>query len=201
MAKLGVESLDLPDVRQSHNYDCGAAVAMAVGRYFGVGPANEEAWIGLVGAIPEAGTPAAGIVQAMRDLGLSTIAASDMNVEDLADFVNAGHPVICSGQYLQESQDETIGHFVVVVGVAADEVFLQDPLAGRVSLPADKFVALWHDWDPDGTALIRFGIAVGNGSLELGVRSQVSSAAGSLSANGVSHPAPPYPRLSSQESM
>src|SRR5262245_20155067 len=146
----------VPDVRQSNGHSCGAAVALAVGQFFDVGPNNEEAWIEMVGAAPEIGTAVAGIVQALHQVGLYALPTNDMAIDELAAWLQAGHPVICAMQYYdgtpEKQEAEMVGHFVVVVGVGPDMVVLQDPLAGRVELEAETFVELWHDRDTDDTA-------------------------------------------------
>lgn len=170
--------LDLPDVRQTDNYGCGAAAAMAVGRYFGVGPETFQEWEKLLGTDPQQGTPPEAIIAGLQGLGLQAQARQLMTLNDLQACWQAGQPVICCIQDYGDDAgpgDYEDGHYVVVIGLGmGGYVFVQDSSAdnaldgsgsdaapGRVIIPAGKFLQVWHDKTDDGRFFIRYGIAVG----------------------------------------
>jgi HK97 family phage portal protein len=140
--------LDVPDVRQEGDADCGAAATMAVCKFFGVGPDTEEEYVAALGTTEEEGTEAPRIAAYLEQLGLSVEASEGLTVEDLGDYVAEGKPVICAIQDyagLQEEDRSEGGHYVVVIGVEGDSLTLQDPVAGRVSVERATFEDHWHD--------------------------------------------------------
>jgi HK97 family phage portal protein len=187
------ELLDLPDVRQSDDYSCGAACAMAVGRYFGVGPTTLEEWKAALGTDKAKSTDPMAIVSYLSELGLSVMAAGDMTVDDLKRFWQAGAPVICPIQeYGIPSKQASFkyGHYVVSIGVALGCVFVFDPsidnalarpggsqgkkpdpgvdqAAGESLIREDDWLDVWHDQGADGREYVRFGIAVSDGPIVL----------------------------------
>lgn len=154
------KALDLPDVRQSYDYDCGASATQTVCQFYGIGPATEDEYVEALGTTPEGGTPPDSIVTFLTGLGLQVEARNDMTIPDLAA---AGCPVICCIQdYEDEPADipqERAGHYVVVAEATDDTVTLQDPSAGRVEMPTIDFLARWEDTDGEGQ-FIHFGITV-----------------------------------------
>lgn len=181
--------IDLPDIRQEFNFDCGAAAAMAVGAYFGVGPATLEEWRIALGTTEKDSTRPMAIVEYFLDLGLSVTATHGMSVDDLAACWKKGMPVLTPIQeYGIPSKQASFeyGHYVVVIGVALGQIFVQDPsfdnaleepggsqgetedpgvdaAPGRMMIDEDTWMAVWHDVDADGKPYIQFGIAVGQG--------------------------------------
>jgi HK97 family phage portal protein len=97
-ADLGKELLDLEDVRQPTHWSCGAAAAMATGRYFGKGPVTIEEWIEALGTDLAQSTDPMRIVAYLSSLGLAVTACHDLTVDDLREFWKKGMPVICCVQ-------------------------------------------------------------------------------------------------------
>jgi HK97 family phage portal protein len=169
--------LEVPDIRQPDTYSCGAACAMSVGKFFGVGPADLEDWKKALDTTEENSTRPFAIVKYLSELGLVVTAAGGLSMEDLAGFWRAGHPVICPVQeYGIPSKQASFdyGHYVVVIGVGHGYVFVQDPSVdnvlegedadqapGRMLIAEDTWLKVWHDQDVDGNQYERFGIAVG----------------------------------------
>lgn len=179
--------IDLPDIRQEDNYSCGAAIAMSVGQYFGVGPATLEEWKTALGTDEEQSTRPMAIVEYFLDLGLSVNAAHGMSLDDLKGYWKKGWPVICPIQeYGVPSKQASFdyGHYVGVIGVALGHVFVQDPSIdnaleepggsqgevedpgvdqdpGRSMIAEETWMQVWHDEDADGKQYVQFGIAVG----------------------------------------
>lgn len=155
-------TLDVPDVQQQYPYDCGAAATMAVCQFFGVGPATEDAYIAALGTTEADGTPPENIIKYLGDVGLEVEARNDLTIPDLAQCVSEGRPVICPIQDYEEAPQEIpqekAGHYVVVVSADDDNIGLQDPSAGRVTMPTLDFLARWEDTD-EVDEYVHFGIA------------------------------------------
>ena len=121
---------ELPDVRQPNNYACGACSAMAVGRFFGVGPETEPEWEEALGTTEAHSTSPQAIATYLMSLGLSVEARQGMTVNDLAEAIAGGKLVICPGQYYMEQRDPSAewkyGHWQVVFRVLPDMVLVQD---------------------------------------------------------------------------
>lgn len=172
------ELLPVPDVRQPNHYSCGAAAAMCVGRYFGVGPESYEEWEAALGTTVEQSTHPMRIVKYLTELGLSVVAAHNMTLDDLAAYWRRGMPVICPVQdylaNLPPAAEFDYGHYLTVIGCGLGHVFCQDSSEdntilpqygssadpGRVMIAFDKWLKTWHDQDIDGVKYTRFGIAV-----------------------------------------
>jgi ATP-dependent Clp protease, protease subunit len=168
--------LNVPDVPQQFDYDCGAAVTASVCEFFSVPLPDYQQYIEQLGTTPERGTDVKRIVGFLIERGLAVTAAGDMDEDDLQRFFTAGQPVICPVQDYGTPADETAnrsGHYVVVVGVGLGQVFLRDPSFARLVkdtgdessthriVSIAEFLADWHDVDADGRRYVRFGIAVG----------------------------------------
>lgn len=154
------KAIDLPDLRQSYDYDCGASATQTVCQFYGVGPATEDEYVEALGTTPEGGTPPEAIVTFLQGLGLQVEARNDLTIPDLA---GAGVPIICCIQdYEDEPADiaeERAGHYVVVSEATDDTVTFQDPSGGRVEMPTLDFLARWEDTDGEGQ-FIHYGIIV-----------------------------------------
>lgn len=141
--------LDVPDIRQQENWDCGPAATMAVCRFLGTGPETEQEYVDGMGTTEE-GTSPAQIVGYLRSLDLAVEEGEGKSLDDLATYTASGKPVICAVKAGKS------GHWVVVCGVEADTVHVHDPLSGRVTVQADDFVRDWRDG-----SYSHYGIAVG----------------------------------------
>jgi hypothetical protein len=168
--------VEVPDIRQPDNYSCGAACAMSVGKYYGVGPDTIGEWKKLLGTNVAKSTAPDMIYKVLTNLGLQCIAARDMTVEDLCYYHKLGVPVICP---IQEWGDPRVkasskyGHYVVVVGVGYGYVFVQDPSIdnvldgegadnskGKMMICECEWCKDWHDEGVDEEPLHHYGIAV-----------------------------------------
>lgn len=142
----GVTILDLPDVRQRADYDCGAAAFACVTRY----------WEGRgrkIKSHPINGTPIDQMEPALLSAGYC-VQGGNMEVSDLRHHTRAGRPVLCL------IQSDGCGHWVVVRGVNRGRVYIADPADGLRSIAAAEWESLWHDTDRRGTVFRRHGLAV-----------------------------------------
>ncbi len=180
--------LDLPDVRQEDVFSCGAAAAMSVGRYFGAGPETLAEWKEVLGTDVKESTSPQEIVRYLTSLGLQVSVAGGLTLDHLRQAWQSGRPVICPIQeYGVPSKQASFdyGHYVVVVGAALGQVFVQDPAIenvlgvpggdvpvgtsdpdelqapGRSMILEAVWERVWHDKDAEGNEYDHFGIIVG----------------------------------------
>lgn len=177
--------IEVPDIHQPDPHSCGAAAAMSVGRYFGVGPTTIEEWKDALNTDEEESTHPASIVAYLRSLGLNVEAFAGANLSTLDQYLDKGWPVICPIQdYGPTTTGTSHGHYAVVIGRMKNQyIFAQDPSAsnvvagghdeplsdtgsvqvpGRVMIAEEDFLTAWHDEDNAGNPFVRFGIAVGS---------------------------------------
>ena len=171
--------LEVPDVRQPDHYSCGAAAALSVGQYHGVGPATLGAWKRLLGTDVEESTHPAAIAGAFRAFGCEVEERHGADVAWLAGCVRRGMPVICPvqdyGPWIPAAARFDYGHYLTVIGVHPQGyVFCQDSsednvladsgsvqMPGRVMICTIDWLRAWHDVDAAGVPYVHHGIAVG----------------------------------------
>lgn len=134
--------IEVPDIRQPDDYSCGAAAAMSVGKYWGVGPDSLKEWKKALGTNRGTSTHPFVIREYLKSLELQVEDAENMSLEDLHGYWERGMPVICMiqewGNPLEEGKHEdepkrgekpqfAYGHFCVSLGVSLGYVFVQDP--------------------------------------------------------------------------
>ena len=137
--------LTLPDVRQRHPHDCGAAAYACVVGYL-LGKRQR------IGADPHDGVHPFELEPALRRAGLATVSGS-MTLADLAHHQRRGRPVCC----LIRTDDG--GHWVVSRGVTATRVHFHDPACGFRWLSHADWLTAWHDQDRHGTVFRAHGVA------------------------------------------
>jgi uncharacterized protein len=159
--------LPLPDVRQGTAYSCGASALQAVLAYWGV-EIREDKLMELLGTDPEVGTPPQAILRTAQDMGLKATLQEHLTLDDLAQHLEAGLPVIVAGQAWREDVSGTwadeweCGHYMVVIGLDHENVYFEDPslLGSRGFIPREQFLERWHDVDGLGRKYLRLGILV-----------------------------------------
>lgn len=144
---------------------------MAALVYFGVYDDAESILDAELGVTPEEGTRVDRIVAEARRYGLQADARVGLTIEDLERGLSRGDVVIVA---LQAWATKAVtdwrtnwedGHYVVVVGLSRDRVYVMDPSVrtGYAFLTRDQFVQRWHDYDLDrGRRIIfeRLGIVI-----------------------------------------
>lgn len=136
--------LNLPDIRQTQQYDCGRAAAMTVLKFFGkdelectlpvdrlhgTDPGQMETW--LRGRLP--------------------ILAGTCPVDVLRHSTEHSRPVVCLVSLYG-------GHWIVVRGVSRAWVHYQDPYCGRKKLRIPEFNEIYHDVSRFGFPLKEWGL-------------------------------------------
>jgi predicted double-glycine peptidase len=167
----------VPLISQSTSWTCGPAALMSALVYFGVFDDPESLLDEELGATPEEGTRVVRIAAEARRFGLRADVRTGLAVDDLSREVASGAVVIAA---LQAWPEERVadwstrwedGHYVVVVGVSRDRVYVMDPSVrtGYAYLTRKEFAARWHDYDVDGGRRVvwdRLGIVLrGRGGL------------------------------------
>lgn len=140
--------LDLPDVRQRDDYDCGEAAADTVFRFL---CGRSLSHVALSDAVD--GLHPSNLEAGLRRAGLA-VQSGTMTVADLQHHTRAGRPVLCPIAHHG-------GHWVVVRGVARGKVYYQCPTAGRLSLSLAQWVDAWRDSTRAAHDFDRWGIAAG----------------------------------------
>jgi predicted double-glycine peptidase len=165
----------VPLISQSAPWTCGPAALMATLVYFGVYDEAESRLDRELGATPEEGTPVRNIAAVARRFGLEAEARTGLSLADLARELASGAVVIVALQAWAAAQisdwraDWEDGHYVVVVGVTGERVYVMDPSVrtGYAYLPHDKFLDRWHDYDREGGRKVvwnRLGIVIRGGA-------------------------------------
>lgn len=137
--------LDIPDIRQQADYDCGAAALDAVLSFHGLrvrGPVR------LANAVQ--GMSPDTVEAVLRSVGLAVLSGT-MTVGDLRHLTRAGRPVLCP-------VSAGGGHWVVVRGVARGRVHFHCPTRGPVHTPELHWVAEWVDTSRSGQTFSHWGI-------------------------------------------
>jgi predicted double-glycine peptidase len=161
--RLAAELLDIPDTRQTFNYDCGAKAVQTVLAYYGV-DAREDKLMKQMGTTEE-GTAVVEVIRALEGAGLE-VEHGKMTVDRLKEAIDQKWPVILPLQAWAEDPmsidwvtDEEDGHYVIAIGYDGDRIFFEDPSSfRRVYLSEEEFLKRWHDKDEDGIIYCKYGI-------------------------------------------
>ncbi|HRY52890.1 MAG TPA: cysteine peptidase family C39 domain-containing protein [Candidatus Portnoybacteria bacterium] len=120
---------------------CGVTSLKMVFDYLGLS-LSEDRIKKITGANAKIGTPLAGIKKAVGQLGLKIMIKDNADFKDVAFWLNKNLPVIV-GWF---SQDE--GHYSVVVGLDAKNIYLLDPEFGqRRKISRIDFKRTWFDFE------------------------------------------------------
>jgi ABC-type bacteriocin/lantibiotic exporter with double-glycine peptidase domain len=156
--------LDIPQLRQTYGYDCGAKALQAVLAYYGI-EVREDVIMKKVKTTPE-GTSVNHIEQVARSYGLQ-VDSRRMNIHDVKEYLKKKIPVILALQAWTDKQivdwdkDWVDGHYVVAIGYSKDKVIFEDPSSfERTYITYDELEHRWHDEDTNGKKYLHHGIAV-----------------------------------------
>ena len=163
--------LPVPLVSQARPWTCGAAALMAALLYFGVFDDPESRLDDDLGATPDQGTSVVSIVAEARRFGLSAEARTHLTLADLDRELARGAVVIVALQAwaTHPVADWRVnwedGHYVVIVGLFADRVYVMDPSVrtGYGYLAREQFLERWHDYDLENDRPVvydRLGIVI-----------------------------------------
>lgn len=159
-------TVDLPSVSQQQDYTCGAAALLAIGRYYGVGPASEREVVRDMRFGTDGSDPAH-LVRALRRYRLAHIERRGMSDAELRAWLDARRPVVLMLQawggrasYRGHWAD---GHWVVAIGHDRRGVYLADPMieGARGCVSWRELAERWHDVEGRARHHVeRFGLVV-----------------------------------------
>jgi predicted double-glycine peptidase len=139
--------------RQMTDYSCGAAALRIVLSYWG-SDVDEAELMKLLHTNSEVGTNPEDIVNGARSLGFEAELLENLTLDELERLTSDGNPVIVLGQMWRSEREadrplEDVwdnGHYVVVLGVDTDYVYLQDPYIqmGKAFATRKSFEEHWH---------------------------------------------------------
>ncbi|USN45005.1 MAG: peptidase C39 family protein [Candidatus Woesearchaeota archaeon] len=158
-----MEQLDFPQLRQTYEWDCGAKSLQAVLTYYGI-EVREELVIEYAGTNATDGTSIVGMLKTLKKFKLQYDAKS-MSLKELREYIDKKIPVIVllqawGPENADYANDFHNGHWVVVVGYDATNVYFEDPYSfERTFLSNDDLEERWHSKEED-KVMENFGIAV-----------------------------------------
>jgi predicted double-glycine peptidase len=139
--------------RQITDYSCGASALRIVLSYWGR-DVDEAELMELLHTNAEVGTNPEDIVNGARSLGFDAQLFENLTLDQLERLTADGNPVIVLGQMWRSEREvdrplEDVwdnGHYVVVLGVDTDYVYLQDPYIqmGKAFATRKSFEDHWH---------------------------------------------------------
>jgi predicted double-glycine peptidase len=163
---LPAESLKVPLFRQSTSYTCGVASLQSILYYFNVYDGREDTLASMCNTTASDGTWPESIVQVAQSFpNITAFMKTGSSLADLKASLAAGNPVILDMQAWYEGEDDTSpppdwssdwedGHYVVLVGMDSDYIYIMDPSTGAryAYVPLEEFQKRWHDYNslPDG---------------------------------------------------
>ncbi len=145
--------LNVPVVLQGNDFSCGRAALQAILDAHGVAVDNLALGQAL-GTDPDDGTQPDALVDLVKSLGLPCEVRDHASLDDLAHALDAGAPCICC------VQKNGGGHWVTLVDMDEDYVYVMDPLSGMRTIPAADWLRDWHD-TAGGKTYTRWALAVG----------------------------------------
>lgn len=173
---LGALHLEVPCVRQTTLYTCGAASAVAALRAFDQ-PAHERALAKELRSSPQTGTLPANIVAAMKARGLGAVARTGLGLPELRSQLERGALVLVAYQAWRDDEKTPWrdhwddGHYSVVTGMDDKNVYLMDPsMDERGFVPHEEFKERWHDVDGNGVTVEQLGIVIDGARAAVGAR-------------------------------
>jgi len=157
--------LELPDLRQYSDFDCGVSVTQGILAYYGI-DSTESELISEMKIDPNWGTEPKQIETLMQNRGLEVV-SKQMTLEEIKSYIDQRTPVILDIQAWDENPDvdyETTkedGHYVIAIGYDDDGFIFEDPSwTGLAKLTYDELLKRWHDVDANNNELRNWGIAV-----------------------------------------
>ncbi|MCF7820550.1 MAG: C39 family peptidase [Candidatus Pacebacteria bacterium] len=156
--------IDLPQLRQTYKYDCGAKALQSVLVYFGIEVREDN--IMKLAKTTKDGTSIQGIVNVANKYGLKTD-SREMTINDIKNYIKKNIPVIIVLQAWTRNKkvvwekDWVDGHYVVGIGFTKDRVLFEDPSSfERTYLKYNELEKRWHDVDVNGKKYFHHGIAI-----------------------------------------
>jgi len=147
--------INIRNVRQTFDFDCGVTALQAVMEYYGVEMRVDDLLKEL--KTDEDGTHYANMIALAEKRGFTVFASEGVPLEELKRFIDTGYPVIVTVQAWAErymtleewKSDFDDGHYVVLIGYQGNIIIFEDPASPRRTwLTDEEFLARWHDTEP-----------------------------------------------------
>jgi predicted double-glycine peptidase len=143
----------LTRTRQMTEYSCGASALQAVLHYWGR-DIDEAGLMRLMGTSEDVGTYPENIARGVLELGLQAEVRDNLTLDEVQRFTAEVGPMIALGQVWRSQKSADVapedewdnGHYIVVLGVDAQNVYFQDPYLtmGKVVVTRRMFERHWH---------------------------------------------------------
>lgn len=136
-----------------HASMCGPAVIAMMLDYYGIQKTEEEV-AKLTGTSKELGTSDTDIKKALESFGLIGEIQNEASFDDIRRWLDKKVPVIVDwftrGRSDYDDFQVADGHYSIVVGLDAQNIYLQDPETGGLrTLDRDDFIRVWFDFKSD----------------------------------------------------
>ena len=143
--------LNLPDVKQSYDYDCGAKAVQAVLSYYSI-KTKESDLIDQLGTNEKNGTDISSIKKVLKTYDLD-VEMGQLSIEKLKESLDKNYPVIILLQSYPTKETKKDwkntnknGHYVIAIGYDDDTFTFEDPwVYKRVKISNENLLARWHD--------------------------------------------------------
>lgn len=147
--------LNVPNLRQAYNFDCGLTAMQAVLAYYGV-DLNSEQLRDAMRTDLKKGTPISAFEKAAKKFGLKIKIEENMTINQLKKYIDEKRPIIVAMQAWPKKRDKNMencwdeGHYAVVTGYGKNKLYFEDPACViKTYLPISEFKKLWHDMSYD----------------------------------------------------
>jgi len=165
--------IPIPNADQMKDYTCGASCLLAICKYYGIGPDEEDKYTLDMKIDEQEGSHPYQIIEAALKYGLSYQEVCPMSIEQLKDYIKDKKPAMiavqawaeddtnCDSNKLYSSAWE-YGHWIVAIGFDNNGIFFEDPVlqAVRGYLPYTDLLNRWHDLGPKGVRLLQYGLVL-----------------------------------------
>jgi len=156
--------LELPRLRQTYDYDCGATVLESILVYYGI-DVREDILMKNAGTTKD-GTPIPGILKTVKKYGLKYV-SKQMDLEEIKGYLDKKIPIILLIQawtkkkMIDWKKDWMDGHYAVAVGYDRNKIYFEDPSSFKLAYLTYKELEMrWHDVDIKGKKYFNHGIAI-----------------------------------------
>jgi ABC-type bacteriocin/lantibiotic exporter with double-glycine peptidase domain len=136
---------------------CGPASLKMVLAYYGTEKDEEEIAV-KCGRDPNFGTDDKCLKEAAEGYGFKAEIQNEASFEDVQNWLDKKVPVIVDwftrGRSDYDDSEVADGHYSVVVGLDAENIYLQDPEIGKLrTVDRDDFMRVWFDFKGDHITL------------------------------------------------
>ena len=159
--------VNVVDVYQNFDYDCGPCCLRAISKYFDVFPKDEAEFIKICGTSKKDGTHPNQLKKAAEKLGLEARFYTNLSMESLKGYIDERKPVIVEIQAYgnpKKYKELKDGHFVIAIGYNDNDrnFYFEDPslLHVRGYMPYEEFDSRWQEKETNGDYFYHDGLVI-----------------------------------------